>query len=160
QVGAQLAPYHRSEARVSVDDGNRIDDLDLADVELYVPTGESVLRRYPGADLASAMRAARAAGARDVVVTLGSEGCAVLVGDDVRLLPAFAVDVVSTLGAGDVFHGALVLARAEGLAIEDAARFASAAAALSCRSVDGQSGIPTRAEIDALLLAQRPKGDR
>jgi sulfofructose kinase len=64
------------------------------------------------------------------------------------------VTVVDTLGAGDVFHGAFVLAVAEGRAVAEAARFANAAAALKCTRAGGRAGIPTRAEVEALLLAR------
>jgi sulfofructose kinase len=59
--------------------------------------------------------------------------------------------VASTLGAGDVFHGALVSAIVDGLSLRESMRRASAAAALSCRSIDGRSAIPTNAEINTLI---------
>jgi sulfofructose kinase len=65
--------------------------------------------------------------------------------------PAFTVDVVDTLGAGDVWHGAFALALAEQAPIETAVRFASAVAALKCTRFGGRNGIPTRHEVDAFL---------
>jgi sulfofructose kinase len=50
-----------------------------------------------------------------------------------------------------VFHGAYALRVAEGAAIDDALRFASAAAALKCSRPDGRAGIPERAEVEAML---------
>ena len=64
---------------------------------------------------------------------------------------AFDVDVVDTLGAGDVFHGAFVLALAETRPVPDALRWASAAAALKCTRFGGRAGIPSRAEVDEFL---------
>ena len=58
---------------------------------------------------------------------------------------------MSTLGAGDVFHGALLASLVRGLEIADALRHANAAAALSCRALDGRSGIPTWPELEAFL---------
>jgi Lrp/AsnC family transcriptional regulator len=50
--------------------------------------------------------------------------------------PAFPVHTADTLGAGDVFHGAFVLAITEGQELRPALQFASGAAALKCtRSV-------------------------
>jgi len=66
-------------------------------------------------------------------------------------MPAYRVDVVDTLGAGDVFHGAYALALAEGRAVADAARFANAAAAIKCTRASGRRGIPSRAEVDAWI---------
>lgn len=65
--------------------------------------------------------------------------------------PAFPVEAVDTLGAGDVWHGAFALALAEGQSESDAVRFASAAAALKCTRPGGRAGFPTRAEVDGLM---------
>ena len=78
-------------------------------------------------------------------------------GQAVQHLPAWPVtEVVDTLGAGDVFHGALGLALAEGQSDEQALRFACAAAALKCQRPDGIQGAPTRTEVQA-LMAGGPK---
>ena len=65
--------------------------------------------------------------------------------------PAFPVAAVDTLGAGDVFHGALALALAEGQPESGAVRFASAAAAIKCTRFGGRAGAPTRTEVNTLL---------
>ncbi len=69
----------------------------------------------------------------------------------IREMPVFAIKAVDTLGAGDVFHGAFVLALVEGCGVEDALRFAAAAAGLKCSRFGGSSVAPRRAEVDALL---------
>jgi sulfofructose kinase len=68
------------------------------------------------------------------------------------------VTIRSTLGAGDVFHGALVAELVEGRPLEDAVTRAAACAALSCRGLDGRSAIPDRAELDAFVAAGRAGG--
>jgi len=65
-------------------------------------------------------------------VTLGAEGVVHAEGR----LPAFAVEVADSTGAGDVFHGAFALALAEGETETEALRFASAAGALRCKLAD------------------------
>ena len=134
QVGWRSLPSR--EMRLSVDGGNAIDDLDLADVDLYAPTeARDDGRRAPV-----------------TVVTRGAEGCSVYDGDDEHDVPGFdGVKVVSTLGAGDVFHGALLACLVRGLALRDAARYANACAALSCRALDGRSAIPTWDELEEAL---------
>jgi len=84
-------------------------------------------------------------------VTMGAEG--VLHGRAGTIVhsPAFRVTAVDTLGAGDVWHGALALALAEGLDETAAVRAASAAAAIKVTRPGGRAGAPTRAERDALL---------
>ena len=88
---------------------------------------------------------------RCVGVTVGPDGYLWLEGEALRAMPAYRVDVVDTLGAGDVFHGAYALALAEGCAVADAARFANAAAAIKCTRASGRRGIPSRAEVDAWI---------
>ena len=59
--------------------------------------------------------------------------------------------ITDTLGAGDIWHGALALALAEGQASGSAMRFANAAATLKCVGATGRDGAPRRAEVEALL---------
>ena len=70
-------------------------------------------------------------------------------------MPAPFVDVVDTLAAGDVFHGAFALALCEGQALDAAARFACHAASLKCTQFGGRRGCPTRDGVEA-SLARHP----
>ena len=67
------------------------------------------------------------------------------------MVQAFAVQPVDATAAGDVFNGALALALTEAMPVRDAARFASAAAAISVTRRGAQPSAPRRAEIDALV---------
>ena len=69
--------------------------------------------------------------------------------------PAFPVEAVDTLGAGDVFHGAFTLRLAEGGGVPEALRFAAAAAALKCTRHGGGLAAPQRIEVEALLESRR-----
>jgi sulfofructose kinase len=120
------------QARVSVDGGFPIPELDLARIDLYAPP----------ADLDDGRRA------KLTVVTRGADGCTAYTEDGELDVPGCPVDdLVSTLGAGDVFHGALLAAFAHGLELRPALEKANAAAALSCRALDGRSAIPTWDEL-------------
>jgi sugar/nucleoside kinase (ribokinase family) len=68
-----------------------------------------------------------------------------------RETPAFPVHTVDTLGAGDIFHGAVALAITEKQDVPSALRFASAAAALKCTRFGGAFACPQRPEVEALL---------
>ena len=92
-----------------------------------------------------------AAGARLAAVTLGSEGCVARVGDRVIAWPAFAVEALDTTGAGDVFHAGFAWALLGGAGAEDALRTAGAAAAMACRSIGAQAGLPTADALAAFL---------
>src|SRR5262249_41363518 len=89
-----------------------------------------------------------------VAITDGPKGVYWLEGGELRHLPAFKVDVIDSLGAGDAFHGGFTLALGGGSALPDMLRFASATAALKCTKFGGASGSPTRAEVDAFLRQQ------
>jgi sulfofructose kinase len=69
----------------------------------------------------------------------------------VRHVPAFSVEAIDTLAAGDVFHAGIALALAEGRDEIAAIRFGSAAAALKCTRFGGSAGAPGRAEVEAFL---------
>ncbi len=86
-----------------------------------------------------------------LAVTDGANGFWWHDGGDVRHIAAHPVRAVDTLGAGDVFHGACILALAEGQDFERALRFAAAASAIKCTRFGGVAGTPTRIEVDAFL---------
>lgn len=86
-----------------------------------------------------------------VAVTLGEHGSVFLIHGQLHRVNAFAVTARDTNGAGDVFHGAYALALARGEAALDAARFASAAAALKCRNGSGWGAVPTLDDVHSLL---------
>jgi sugar/nucleoside kinase (ribokinase family) len=90
-----------------------------------------------------------------LAVTDGPAGYYWLDGGEVRHAKAFKVDVVDTLGAGDVFHGAFTLRLAETNDEVEAMRFASAAAAIKCTRFGGTTGAATREEVET-FLARKP----
>ena len=133
-----------------------LDFLRLAD---YVTPNESEASRLTGlpvSDVEGATKAAaaiRALGATRVIVTLGPLG-AFADGPDGRVhVPATPVTAVDTTGAGDAFNGALAVALAERRPLDDALRFANAAAALACTKRGAQPSMPTRAEVQAAARA-------
>ncbi len=94
-------------------------------------------------------------GPREVVITLGAEGCACANADECFLLSAFHVEpVVDTTGCGDVFHGAYIAAKLQGYDMRRSAQFASAAAAMKATKIGGRRGIPTLPELRRFLHDQ------
>ncbi|MBZ9774434.1 sugar kinase [Mesorhizobium sp. CO1-1-8] len=73
-----------------------------------------------------------------------------------RHVAAPKIKAVDTLAAGDVFHGAFAVGLAEAMPVEQALRFASAAAALKCLRFGGRLGAPNRAETLAMVAATWP----
>jgi ribokinase len=90
-------------------------------------------------------------GTKTVIITLGPRGAYLASSEERQNLPAFKVEALDTTGAGDVFCGALAVALVEGKALPAAARFASAAAALSVTRLGAQPSAPDRNEIDQFL---------
>jgi sulfofructose kinase len=140
--------------QISFDAGYGVESFDPIVVDLFVPTDRQMALRYPGIDLAVALENDSMKAGNTVVATQGSAGSAGFSPETgLVTAPGFKVDVTSTLGAGDVFHGALVAQLIQGHSLQEAMRRANAVAALSCRGLDGQSKIPTTTELDAYLEA-------
>lgn len=98
--------------------------------------------------------ARRVDGPSSVVVTLGKEGAIVIDDKAVSSVPAHLVKAVDATAAGDSFCGALAVALAEGAALEAAARWATAAAAITVTRRGAQSSLPTRQEVEDAADAQ------
>jgi sulfofructose kinase len=90
-----------------------------------------------------------------MAVTRGAAGSLWRIDGQKARQPAFKVIVTDTTGCGDVFHDAYALALAEGLAPAEAARFASATAAVKAERGRGGGGMPDRAAVDGLLAGRR-----
>jgi sugar/nucleoside kinase (ribokinase family) len=83
-------------------------------------------------------------------VTRGIQGAALVDRGREVDVPAYRVPVVDTVGAGDVFAATLFAARSARESVAAAARYASAAAALTVRG-SGIEFIPSRAEVEGLI---------
>ena len=90
-------------------------------------------------------------GPRVVVQTEGKSGCYTTSRDQHFHTPAFEVEVIDTTGAGDVFHGAYLVGLAKQWELQRTAAFASAVAALHCTVLGNRQGIPSMAEVEALM---------
>jgi ribokinase len=94
-------------------------------------------------------------GVRDLIVTLGRNGSLWVSAKGTVRVPAFPVDAVDTVGAGDCFCGVLAASLAEGSEIEPALHRSSAAAAISTTRRGAQTSMPGREEIESFLRAGR-----
>jgi ribokinase len=91
------------------------------------------------------------AGARAVIVTRGDRGATLLrPGRQPVDLPAPAVEVVDSVGAGDAFNGALVTALAAGIPLERAAAAAVQAGAAACTGAGARQALPRAGDISLL----------
>jgi ribokinase len=126
-----------------------LDDRVLAAGALLTPNASEAEHLTGESDPKAAARALHERTGAPVLITLGAAGALLLDGGDARRLPAPRVDAVDTTGAGDAVNGALAAELAAGRPLEDAARFALAAAALSTRAQGARGGMPTREQVAA-----------
>ena len=80
-------------------------------------------------------------GTGTVVVKLGARGCLVSGDGNQFESPAFAIEAVDTTGAGDSFAGGFLAGLRQGLALDQAARLANAAGALSVQRPGATTGL-------------------
>lgn len=85
------------------------------------------------------------------VVTLGTEGAVLIEEGSVTRMATIPVDAVDPTGAGDAFCGAFAYSLSEGVSLEEAVRFASAAGALAVTRRGAREGLPSKDDVEALL---------
>ncbi|MEZ5923397.1 MAG: ribokinase [Hyphomicrobiaceae bacterium] len=102
-------------------------------------------------DALSSARALRARGARTAIVKMGALGAAYSGPEGEAFVPAFKVQAVDTVAAGDCFNGGLAAGLAQGLSLAEAMRMASATGALATTRQGSAEAAPTLAEVRKLL---------
>jgi ribokinase len=126
----------------------------LALVDVLTPNEHEILALTGICDdPRAAIRGLREAGVGAVTMTLGADGALLVSGDGEAKIPGRKVEAVDATGAGDCFNGALTTALAEGLSLEDAARWATVAASISVTRMGAQPSLPMREETDAAFNA-------
>jgi ribokinase len=90
-------------------------------------------------------------GATAVVLKLGAAGCFYRDSEQMFHVEGFRVNAVDTTAAGDTFNAALAVALTEDLDVEEALRFANAAAAISVTRPGAQGSVPSRVEVEEFL---------
>ena len=61
------------------------------------------------------------------------------------------VEAIDTNGAGDVFAGAMIFATLKNWPVDRRMRFATAAAALKCKSMGNRDALPSLEQIESTL---------
>ncbi len=92
-----------------------------------------------------------------LVATDGRKGAYYREDGQWRQIPAPAVNVRDTTGAGDNFHAAFALAISRGDDVPQAVGLAVAVASLSCRAYGGRMGVPSLEEARTLADTLTPR---
>ena len=90
-------------------------------------------------------------GCQNVIVTLGTVGSLLVNKDGHKLVPAFKVKAVDTVGAGDSFTGSLSAMLDQGREMLDAMQIATAVAALEVQRKGAIPAMPYREEVFKFL---------
>ena len=86
-------------------------------------------------------------GVKNVIITLGDNGCIYNDGDTIKTHGIYKTNVVDTTAAGDTFIGALCVCIADGKSIEQAVDFASHASAIAVSRRGAGKSVPTLDDI-------------
>ena len=106
---------------------------------------------YTGNNLEEIALSLLQAGARNAVITLGSQGVYMKNDKEIIQLPGYKVNAIDTIAAGDTFCGALAVICAQREIDRDALSFANAAAAIAVTRSGAQPSIPTLTEVNAFI---------
>lgn len=158
-AAAKIAHQHQTTVVLNPAPARDLPDELLSLIDIITPN-ETEAEKLTGIrvenddDAAKAARMLHEKGIGIVMITLGSRGVWVSHDGQGRRVPGFKVQAVDTIAAGDTFNGAFVTALLEGTALDEAIRFAHAAAAIAVTRKGAQPSVPWREEIDEFLRQQ------
>jgi sugar/nucleoside kinase (ribokinase family) len=130
---AWAAAARASETPVVLDGGSWKDGMDelLKSVDTAICSADF---RPPGCDGADdVIRFLRDAGVGNIAISNGAEPIRIVAAESTATVPVPEVQVVDTMGAGDILHGAFCFFAAQGLGFVDALTEAARIASASCR---------------------------
>lgn len=128
-------------------------------IEIITPnqTEASQLAGFTVVDQATATLAGQelvARGVKNAVVKLGDQGAVWVTATDYAFIPAFRVETVDTVAAGDAFNGGLAAGLYAGLPLRSALVWAAAAGAIATTKPGAQSSLSDRATLNQFLQAR------
>ena len=159
-LAAKIAHQHQTQVILNPAPARELSDELLALVDIITPN-ETEAEKLTGIlvenddDAAKAAQALHAKGIDTVIITLGSRGVWASVKGEGQRVAGFKVQAIDTIAAGDTFNGALITALLEEKPLNEAIRFAHAAAAIAVTRKGAQPSVPWREEIDEFLNQQR-----
>ncbi len=88
------------------------------------------------------------------IAKLGVKGVVCATREETFFVPAFPVETVDTVAAGDAFNGGLAAAMVENIPLRQAVVWGCAAGAIAATKSGAQSSMPTKAELIDFLQAK------
>ncbi|MDF7679544.1 ribokinase [Enterobacteriaceae bacterium ESL0689] len=159
-AAAKIAHQHQTQVVLNPAPAHALSDELLSLVDIITPN-ETEAEKLTDVHIEDDHDAAKASyilhekGIRIVIITLGRRGVWLSHEGKGQRIPGFNVHAIDTIAAGDTFNGALVTALLEGANLDQAIRFAHAAAAIAVTRKGAQPSVPWREEIDTFLRQQR-----
>ena len=158
-AAARIAHENNTIVALNPAPARELSDELLALVDIITPNETEAekltgIRVNSDEDASNAAQVLHTKGIETVIITLGSRGVWASVKGEGRRIPGFKVKAIDTIAAGDTFNGALMTALLEKHALDDAIRFAHAAAAIAVTRKGAQPSVPWRNEIDNFLSQQ------
>lgn len=123
-----------------------VDYIKPNETELEILTGRPLSCQ---ADLEAAAGEMFSKGVRNVMVSLGGDGCLLMNREGMHFYPAKKVHAVDTTAAGDCFMGAFALALSRGADVAEAITYGQKASAIAVTRKGAQSSIPNPEEIQS-----------
>jgi len=128
-----------------------LDDELLSKVDYFIPNEREAIQVSETENLDDAISKLTGMGVKNLIITLGERGVLLVSAGEHKLLPAYKVEAVDTVAAGDAFVGAFSTGIGEGKSLEDAVRLGNAAAALSVTRHGAQPSLPFRSEVEKFI---------
>ncbi|MEM9218170.1 MAG: ribokinase [Cyanobacteria bacterium P01_F01_bin.150] len=116
-------------------EAEQLTGLSITDMQTAIAAGTTLQKR----------------GVSTVIITMGEKGLLICQENNVRHVPAFDIEAVNTVGAGDAFNGGLAAALVEEHSIDIAVVKGMATAALSVTQSGTQSSMPNSQTLNAFL---------
>ena len=124
-----------------------IDYIKPNETELQILTGMEVKNRK---DITEAAKILIKKGVKNVIVTMGGDGCLYINKDIEEFFPAYPVKAIDTTAAGDCFTAAFALALSQNKNWKEAIEFGQKASSIAVTRKGAQTSIPTREEVDEI----------
>ncbi len=125
-----------------------IDYIKPNETELEILSGRTIVGKE---DIESAAREMLHKGVKNVLVSLGGDGCLLVNQDGCNFYPANKVKAVDTTAAGDCFIASFAVALSKGETVSEAISFGQKASAIAVTRKGAQTSIPALEEVLGFL---------